>query len=59
MRDRVDPLEIIAEEHPRFRAGVDTCLVGVPDARAELVATKIVPGILDWIQLRRVGRQRQ
>jgi hypothetical protein len=47
------------DEVPRLLAGCDECFISISDAAAELVASQIIPDVSHWVQLRRIGRQRQ
>ena len=57
--DRADAFWIVDQEVPCRCAGLDDCLVAVPDQGAELVVSQIFPDVLHRVQFRRVGRQGQ
>src|SRR3978361_176275 len=57
--DGADAVRVVNEEVPGGGEGLDDGLVTVPDPGAELVAAEVIPDVLHWVQLRRVGRQGQ
>ena len=59
MSDGIDALRIGDEAVPRILAGCDDGLIAIPDAPAELIAARVVPDVLDRIEFRRAGWQRQ
>ena len=59
MSDRGNDLWSGDEGIPGIAIGVDNCLAGVPDAVIQLVGAQILPDGFGWIELWRVGRERQ
>src|ERR1700678_1180800 len=52
-----DGFDILDECVPCRAAGLDDLLVCVPHDVAEIVATQVLPDVLDWVQFRGIGWQ--
>src|ERR1700727_2388887 len=59
MCDCSDPVRVVDQEPPCFRASRDHRVVIIPDEMAEFIAAQVVPDIFHEIQLGRIRWQRQ